>query len=604
MSLRRVGGLAAVALATLICISCGQVYRPVVLPVSTTPPNPGNFHAVFGINANVPYNQGTAMQIDVSGDTNIGVANMGVNPTHAAILPNLSRVFVASAGSLNQGDADVVTAFTEAFDSSAGTGLGPPLTFTLPNYGAGQSSNITNISESGNLVTVTLNSALLNAAVGGTIVISGVSNAGVSVPGYNGGFQMTFVNGTTIQYMDPIAGLPMASAGTATEPLPIFCSYLPSFVATTQTTAVFVANYGAENGPNCNLASTDSVAMLSTTFNTITNLVYMPAGSHPVAMVETPNGQNLYVLTQTNNLVTNLSPTDLSTQATIPVGKTPAWAVSRVDGQRLYVVTQGDGQLFTINTATNSQVPGSPQPVGGAGANFVLYDKSRNRLYVTNPNAGTVYVFDATADPPSPLGTLTIPAPPISASATNCATYTCAYSSVMPVSVAALPDGSRFYVVSYVTGTATSNSNPPTCPDLTVTTPGCVIPQVTVYDAATLAVKTSIFPVLTAATATGTSGFALAPVAYCAPVFPLPYTPASPRFRMFAAAAADGSRVYASLCDGGSVAIVNTTTSSVASGQNNAEDTLVLDLPTPFSAASVSTGQPPTQNPLFLLTGQ
>jgi len=131
-----------------------------------------------------------------------------------------------------------------------------------------------------------------------------------------------------------------------------------------------------------------------------------------------------------------------------------------------------------------------------------------------------------------------------------------------------------------------------------------VIAQVTVYDAATLAVKTTIFPVLTAATATGTSGFALTPVAFCAPVFPLPYTPASARFRMFAAAAADGSSVYASLCDGGSVAIVNTTTGSVASGQNNAEDTLVLDLPTPFSAAFVSSGEPPTQNPLFLLTGQ
>ena len=100
MSFRRVGWVVAIALATWLEISCGQVYRPVVIPTSTTPPNPANFHAVFGISANAPYNPGTVLQVDVSGDTDIGVADMGVNPTHAAILSNHSRVFVASAGSL------------------------------------------------------------------------------------------------------------------------------------------------------------------------------------------------------------------------------------------------------------------------------------------------------------------------------------------------------------------------------------------------------------------------------------------------------------------------------------------------------------------------
>ena len=98
MSFRRVGWVAAIALATLLELSCGEVYRPVVIPTTTTPPNPANFHAVFSINANVPFNPGTALQIDVSGDSNIGEAAVGVNPTHAAILPNNSRVFVASAG--------------------------------------------------------------------------------------------------------------------------------------------------------------------------------------------------------------------------------------------------------------------------------------------------------------------------------------------------------------------------------------------------------------------------------------------------------------------------------------------------------------------------
>jgi DNA-binding beta-propeller fold protein YncE len=83
----------------------------------------------------------------------------------------------------------------------------------------------------------------------------------------------------------------------------------------------------------------------------------------------------------------------------------------------------------------------------------------------------------------------------------------------------------------------------------------------------------------------------------------MPYTPASARFRMSAVAAPDSSRVYASICDGGSVAIVRTTTNTITTGVNVA-DTLVTDLPAPFSAAAVSSGEPPPQSPVFLLTGQ
>lgn len=495
MSFRRVGWVAAIALATLLELSCGQVYRPVVIPTSTTPPNPANFHAVFGISANVPSSPGTALQIDVSGDTNIGEANVGVNPTHAAVLSNNSRVFVASAGSLFPGGADVVTAFFPAGNSSLATGLGTPTTFSLPS------------------------------------------------------------------------------------------GSLPVFVNTTQSNAVYVANYG-----------TNSVSALNIATNSVSQTG--PAGANPVALAETPNAQNLYVVNQGDNTVTDLSPTDLSTLATIPLpngSSVPVWAVARADSQRIYVVTQGDGQLHTIRTDTNAVV--SSQSVGGPGANFVLYDKSRNRLYVTNPGAAAVYVFSSTTDPPTSLGTVIIPTPPISTSATNCGSYTCSYGPVVPVSVAALPDGSRFYVASYVTGTAIcspsdtcySSSNPPpaTCPDLTVTapTPGCVIPQVSVFDAASLAQKTTVFPLLSPVA--GTQPFAATPLTFCAPV--VPYTPAAARFRMAAAAAVDSSHVYVSMCDARAIADIDATTSTIAAGGSNSPDVLVTDLRPPFAFGAGST---------------
>jgi DNA-binding beta-propeller fold protein YncE len=635
MSLRRVGWVAAIALAALFDLSCGQVYRPVVIPINIVPPNTANFHAVFGISTNVSFNPGTALQIDVSGDTDIGQANMGINPTHAAILPNNSRVFVANAGAnLCGGGTDVVTAFFPAADVSTATGLGTTTTFSLPNVATIQPSPVTinAISEVGNLVTVNLTAPLPNATVGSQVVIQNVViPATPPLPPnleYNGCFKIVTLNGATFQYVNPNAALPAlltVPGGTAT--LPTFCPYLPDYVATSQTNAVYAANYGAEGDPNCNLSSTDSVVALNPGTNTISNLVYLPPNSHPVAMVETPDAQNLYVLNQGSNSVFNLSPTDLSTYAPIPVGNLPTWAVSRPDGRRVYVVTQGDGMLYTIDTVANALIPQPPQSVGGAGANFVLYDKSRNRLYVTNPTAGEFFVFDATTDPPTPLCALSsqgiacpagsptgipIPAPQIVAPlSTVCATSTCSYSAPMPASVAALPDGSRFYVASYVLGTATSSSD---CPDTTVTVAptGCIIPQVTVFDAASLTVKTNIFPVLppvtttsetTTTTTTTTYPFAVARVTFCDSA--TPYTPATARFRMSAVAAPDSSRVYSSVCDGGLVAIVNTTTSTVAAGGTNTPDTLVTDLPAPVGAGPPQSNQQPLpQTPVFLLTGQ
>ncbi|HET6178271.1 MAG TPA: hypothetical protein VFE61_15155 [Candidatus Sulfotelmatobacter sp.] len=600
MSFRRVGWLAAIAVATLLEISCGQVYRPVVIPINITPPSPANFHAVFTISANVPLNPGTALQIDVSGDTNIGVANMGVNPTHAAILPNNSRVFVASAGAGQcPPAADVVTAFNPAGDSSTATGLGNPVTFSWPSVGSSQSSSIISLSEAGNLVTVTLNGALSNAKVGTPIMISNVINGGGSP--FEGCFPITAINGASVQYLNPVAGLGATTGGNAT--VPAYCPYLPDFVATTQTSAVYVANYGAETGLNCGLSSTDSVAVLNPSSNTMSNLAYLPAGAHPVAMVETPNALNLYVLNQGSSTVTNLSTTDLSIIANIPVGSKPTWAVMRPDGRRLYLVSQGDGQLYTIDTTTNAQITGSPQSLGVPGANFVLYDKSRNRLYVTNPSAGAVYVFSAATDPPTPLGSvngaISIAPPPIPANTPPCVNVTCSYSSVMPVSVAALPDGSRFYVASYVTAAAGSP-----CPDPNVTAAGCVIPQMTVFDAGNFSLKTTVFPLLPSSANAASPAFAVAPLAFCAPTFPQPYTPASARFRMSAIAAPDSTRAYASICDGGSVAIIRAATSTTSSG-NATPDTLVTDLPAPFGAGNPQgNGEPLPQSPVFLLTGQ
>ena len=606
MSFRRVGGLAAIALGVVLWVACGEVYRPVVIPINNIPPNPANFHAVFGLTTNAPGSPGTAMQIDVSGDSNIGVANMGVNPTHAALLPNLSRVFVANGAGDPCNGVDIITSFIPESGGIIAAGLSNFTTFTLPNVTSVQSpsSAISAISESGNVVTVTLSSALANAIPGASIVISNVLASGANASGYNGCFPIASASGTTIQYVNSITGLTAGTGGTAT--LPTFCPYLPDYVTTTQLSAVYVANYGADGNPNCSLSSTDSVAVLNPITSTVGNIAYLPGGSHPVAMAETPNGEYLYVVNQGNNTVSVLSTLDLSTVATIAVGATPVWAVARADGQRVYVLTQGSGTLVAIDTVTNTVLPSQTNLSVGAGANFVLYDSNLSRLYVTNPGIPTasnaaVYVYSTTGgtdltgtanDTPSLLMTI-----PMAAKSTACP------AGCSPVSLAALPDRSRFYVASY-----RSQTN---CADPNVgSSKACMIPTLTVFDALSMKIKpatSSLSPqmsLLMPANFAATQ-YAVATIASCVP--PATYAPApgSTRFRMFAVPASDSSHVYVSICDAGVVADVSTSTSTLATGSTNGPDQLVTDLPAPFSAANPgSSGEPATQNPIFLLTGQ
>jgi YVTN family beta-propeller protein len=482
MSVRRVGWLAAMMFAMLMWLACGQVYRPVVIPCSTggvpgcpveTPPTPANFHSILGISTTIPNYPGGAMQIDVSGDSIVGETptfdpskpNLGDNPTNLAILPNHSRVYAASAGSLLPGGLDVVSWFTPVFQSTLGTGLGTVGTIALP---------------------------------------------------------------------------------TGSEPV---------FLNTTQNTALFVANFG-----------TNSVSSINTATNVLTNSTAV--GANPVSIAEMPNALKLYVANQGSNTVSSLNAVDLSANTlTGFTGVTPVWVVARGDNQKVYVVSQGDGQLWTIDTATDTVTSSISV---GAGANFIFYDPNLNRLYVTNPVTAMVYVFAATGganDTPSQLAVI-----PFTAGSIACPTTT----ACTPASVTALLDGSRFYVASYQISAA--------CPDPNLAGSGCVIPELTVFNANSLTLQYPTAPSLTLLTwpPFATNQYGVPPVGTCAPAGVYSPSPSSTRFRVFTVASVDSTRVYVSICDAGVVAVIDTTDSNTNnSGEPIQPDTLVADLAAP-----------------------
>jgi len=187
------------------------------------------------------------------------------------------------------------------------------------------------------------------------------------------------------------------------------------------------------------------------------------------------------------------------------------FVVARSDSNRVYVLDQGNGLVSAIDTAANAVVNSVSV---GAGANFMAYDPTRNRVYVANPAKNTVTYLDASSDALSPVVI------PVS----------------NPISVAALPDGSRAYIAS---GTVNG---------------GNVTLRVTVINALTGSVSSTI------------------------PISTVPKVCASNPSELSIAASADSTRVYVGNCDAGNVAIIQTL-----------NDTIVLQMPAPLSAAQPST---------------
>src|SRR5271156_3128216 len=64
-------------------VGCGNTFRPIIIPNPPVFPNPAAAHTVVSINDNGTIVAGTALVIDVSGDTDVSVANVGLAPVYA-----------------------------------------------------------------------------------------------------------------------------------------------------------------------------------------------------------------------------------------------------------------------------------------------------------------------------------------------------------------------------------------------------------------------------------------------------------------------------------------------------------------------------------------
>lgn len=375
---------AVVLVLMLICISCGETYRPVATPIPPLPPSPAFSHLVLVISGNGSAHPGASTSIDVSGDTAVSQSAVGLMPVQAAFVRNGTVIYVPNSGD------DTVSTFSPA-------SAVPVTTISLP---------------------------------------------------------------------------------TGSK---------PTFAATAEGATVYVANSGS-----------NTVFAIDTLSNVIeAPLSGIPVGINPVSLAETPNQQYLYSANQgtggSGGSVTSIDPIDRTVNPAIAnaIWISPVSVLARSDSNRVYVLDQGNGLVSAIDTGANAVVNSVSV---GVGANFMAYDPTRNRLYVTNPAKNTVTYLDASSDA---LSAVVIPV-------------------ANPVSVTALIDGSR----AYVSSASVSGGN--------------VTSSVTVINALSGSVSSTI------------------------PITTVPKVCASNPSELSIAASADSTRVYVGNCDAGNVAIIQT----------------------------------------------
>jgi YVTN family beta-propeller protein len=155
---------------------------------------------------------------------------------------------------------------------------------------------------------------------------------------------------------------------------------------------------------------------------------FVPVGVNPVAVACTVDGRKAYVTNQGSDTVSVISTKDNTNQKNIPVGSSPGAITISSDNNYVFVANQGDGTVSVIDTNSDTEVlPNGARLQVGTSPSQMIWDDGLKRVYTVNTGSGSVSVIDANTFPQKVLRTVP--------------------TSPSPVSVAALDNGTKFYVL-------------------------------------------------------------------------------------------------------------------------------------------------------------
>jgi len=160
--------LGVVALLFAILPSCGDIFRPIIIPNPPVFPNPAAAHTIVTLSDNGDLTSGSVMVIDVSGDSIASIKSLGIHPVHAV-----------------QRTANQVLALNQAV-----TGLAPPPSGCLVQVQVGGPiynvcPSLTQLTFSGTAIaTITTVTLPASSAASFVAVAPNDTNAYVTLPAY------------------------------------------------------------------------------------------------------------------------------------------------------------------------------------------------------------------------------------------------------------------------------------------------------------------------------------------------------------------------------------------------------------------------------------
>ena len=540
--------LGGVLFLFVICSGCGDTFRPIIVPNPPKFPNPAAAHSILILSDNGTVTGGvetaqigSAMTIDVSGDTEESQRNIGIVPIHA-VQETANQVIVANQ-SVPGSNQDSLTRLT-----FSGTSISTVTTISMP---TGSAPNFVATTETAQVY--------------------------VSMP----------------NYVPPSVAVMNTVQGTMVHTIPVGLNPV-AIVETPNATKLYVANYGD--------STVDGFNTLDQSQRTITGSFNAPlwiSARSDSQRVFVLNGNGVVSTIDTSQAI---SDTVIDTSISVP-GASYMWydvVLNRLyipAGQQLTIVDVS--QSTPTKLATISIPPFSVFPAGSVPATAIavtsLPDASRAYVgsYALLPTNLTIP--SVTGDGTNATYTYTV------VSGHDVAPGTEVTISGLFSGGTELTDfEGTFQVSSVISGTSAcpttcfqiANTNTLSATPVSGSGAGSnVFPQVTVINATNFTVKTNIvipgFP-----DATNPAN----PI-YYVPVCATTRDQVGPTgggFRMMMAAGGDSTRAYLSTCDGGNVNIIQTS-----------NDSYYFNLPAPFSARSPippSVENPP-QNPVFMIAG-
>src|ERR1700675_936515 len=173
----------------LIWTGCGDTYRPIIIPNLPTFPDPRAAHTVMAVNnngptnPNEPFGRGSVLVVDVSGDSEVSIADVGVTPVHA-VQQTANQVLVLNQATTTTSTNSLskIFFFGTVINGSPGTISLPPDSapnfvattesyqayVLLPNYVPDPVNNPNQVVPSVGVVSTVSNALIATAQVGNT----------------------------------------------------------------------------------------------------------------------------------------------------------------------------------------------------------------------------------------------------------------------------------------------------------------------------------------------------------------------------------------------------------------------------------------------------